>query len=642
MHTRLWLLLASLSASALALHCSPSTGTPIAPPDAAADAEPPDAGPTPDADAPLPDPPLVPTGKVDLLVVMDNSRAMAGKAARIAHDLEVLVDRLANPRCLDAAGNVVGRSNAGACAAGVAEWKPVRDMHVGVISSSLGAMGGDVCSSSNRQNDRARLLSASAGGAPVAGVQPEGFLAYGATPPGSAVPAITDPAVLAARAKEILLGVGEVGCGLEAQLEATYRFLSQPDPWLDVKVDASTNLAQYTGIDEVLLRQRRAFLRPDSLVAVVLATDEDDSSADPLSVRGQGWAFMASQFPGSTTFRTDGRTTTAPRGTSICATSPADPACTSCGFAQTCNAADPACVALKNDPNCAASIHFGPADDSLNVRFHKMKQRFGLDPQYPIARYVAGLAEATVPSRDKEHDAAGVYVGEKNCTNPLFAARLPAPGEELCKLDRGPRNRGLVVFGALVGVPGNLVQSGDLPKRALSSDDWRSILGANPDAYDESGIDAHMIPSVTPRTGLPAPSATRGDRGPDPVHGREWDTQKNDLQLACAFELFDDAGQPAPIQCTTVECDCPPPARGTGINPPLCGPSPDPNVGVQTHGRALPSLRPLRVAKALGQGAVVGSICPVKPRHLRPDDPSTGYRPFFHGLADRMARGLAK
>ena len=74
-------------------------------------------------------------------------------------------------------------------------------------------------------------------------------------------------------------GIGESGCGLEAQLESAYRFLSQPDPWASVKLDQA-NQAAYVGVDDTLLAQRKAFLRPDSLVVVVMLTDEDDSSAE--------------------------------------------------------------------------------------------------------------------------------------------------------------------------------------------------------------------------------------------------------------------------------------------------------------------------------------------------------------------------
>ena len=67
-----------------------------------------------------------------------------------------------------------------------------------------------------------------------------------------------------------------------------------------------------------MLEQRRAFLRPDSALVVVMVTDEDDSAVDPLAVDGQGWAFMAKSFPGSKVFRGNPHQwTTAPHGTRL-------------------------------------------------------------------------------------------------------------------------------------------------------------------------------------------------------------------------------------------------------------------------------------------------------------------------------------
>jgi hypothetical protein len=73
---------------------------------------------------------------------------------------------------------------------------------------------------------------------------------------------------LITNAQKLVRGVGQAGCGLEAQLEIAYRFLVQPDPWASVQVDDASR-AQFVGIDETVFAQRKAFLRPDSLVAVV-------------------------------------------------------------------------------------------------------------------------------------------------------------------------------------------------------------------------------------------------------------------------------------------------------------------------------------------------------------------------------------
>src|SRR5262249_41440626 len=131
-----------------------------------------------------------------------------------------------------------------------------------------------------------------------------------------------------------------------------------------------------------------------------------------------------------------------------------------------------------NDPSCELpgdvdsntnqpQLGYYPANsDRLNTRFFHMRQRYGLDPQFPIARYVVGLSSALVPNRDSEHmwpppDPVGPghdYVGKATCTTPLFAQHLPAAAtDELCALPNGPRAANLVVFAVIAGVPNALL-----------------------------------------------------------------------------------------------------------------------------------------------------------------------------------------
>lgn len=406
-------------------------------------------------------------------------------------------------------------------------------------------------------------------------------------------------------AEALIRGVGEIGCGLEAQLESMYRFLIQPDPWQNVAIDPQKLADLGTGVDFEVLAQRKAFLRPDSALVVVMITDEDDSAVDPLSVGGQGWAFMAKDFPGSNVRRgPSSQGTTAPRGTSACETAPGSDDCTSCGFF--CDPSTPACQKLRLDPNCTASGkpgstgqgydgYFAATDDEFGVRFQHMKERYGIDPQFPIARYIDGLTRSVVPNRDGEHAVTSTtdgrreissYAGTANCTNPIFAAELPSTKDnELCDLARGPRSRELVLFAVIGGVPEPL---------ATETPEWTKILGQDPDNYNLAGIDPHMIQSVAPRAGLPAPEA----EPTDPIHGREWNTGKRDLQYACTFAL------PTPRQCVLggTSCDCGPDSEGS---PPLCGTNPT----EQVRGKAYPTHRPLRVVRGLGERGVVRSIC---------------------------------
>jgi hypothetical protein len=576
--------------------------------------------------------------KVDVLVMVDNSSSMADKQRILADAVPDLVRGLVQPKCVDKKTRAPTGSLADPllpdgqqCATGSEPaFVPITDMHIGVISSSLGGMGSKTCAPDEpgRDNDdKAHLLARKAGGGTVAAAGALGFLAWypdveqnrnKARHPDPPVPASGDLDALGAAFKELVVGVGQRGCGLEAQLESVYRFLVQPDPWTSIAVNAETGKASYGAPDQVdveLLRQRAAFLRPDSLVAVILLTDEDDSSADPLSFDGTGWVF--------------GDDHRVSRGTSVCATTPASADCTSCEVVRTCDAKDPACARLKDDPACAATGGLLDAsEDSLNVRFHEMKRRFGVDPQFPVARYVDAFTKTKVPRRASEH-ARGAYAPTPDCTNPLFAAHLPSePNEELCKLPRGSRTSDHVYFAIIGGVPGQL-----LPESGESAAiDWTKLLGKDPARYDETGIDPHMIPSTEPRPGLPGPSA--GDRA-DPVHGREWSTGGTDLELACAFDLYENQGGaivPTRRTCaaTDASCDC----DGKRTTP-LCDPN---DTKVQIRGKAYPTRRELMVARELGDHAIVASLCPKQLTAPQADD--YGYRPAVRAITKRLEDGL--
>jgi len=603
--------------------------------------------------------------KVDLLFMIDNSASMGDKQLILKDAVPNLLVGLLKPKCVDAngvqQGNAVANPNSNKAArydcpgTSEPEFAPVTDMHIGIISSSLGSFGGDVCPDSDaRKNDKAHLLNIAEGGGPVAEANPSNFLSWypentdnddkkrHPDPPTTPILTIDN---LQAKFGSLVVGTGQTGCGLEAQLESFYRFLVQPDPWVKITLDGANqaNLGDpKTEVDVELLQQRADFLRPDSLVAIIALTDEDDSSSDPLSVGGQGWAFMANQFPGSTVFRQDGKTTTAPRATSTCGTNPGSPDCTSCGFAATCNPSDPACQKIKNDSECQKNGgYYGPAEDQLNVRFHRMKERYGIDPQYPIRRYIDGLTKKKVPDRSTEHvikaraDGKGRDIGGYQsvgkCTNPLFAAKLPSgQGQEICVLEES-RTRGpeLVFFAVVGGVPNDLLHFDptDVEKSRITNDDWNKILGRDPDNFNFEGIDPHMVQSVAPRDGVPPPSDTRGDNGSksDPV-GRDWKTGDDDLQYACTFDL------PTPRTCTAADpsCDC-----ASAKNPPLCGAA----AGSQIKAKAYPTTREFKVVRALGEQGIIASLCPIT---LTGDKQGAtyGYNPAVKSIIDRLKNAL--
>ena len=529
--------------------------------------------------------------KLDLLVVVDNSTSMRDKQVILAKALPDLLSGLVSPKCVDPLSRVPNGSVADTtrpleqqCPVGSEPaFRPITDMHIGVISTSLGGFGVECKPAPGRiDDDKAHLLARGPDGQPVAAAGDLHFLAWypdvlsnqdKKRHPDPPVPKTTNLPDLTTSFQALVEGVGDNGCGIEAQLESTYRFLSEAAPPESISVQDGKPVVG--PVDRKLLEQRAKFLRPDSLVAVVMLTDEEDASVDPGSFSGTGWRFLQSS--------------PLPRATSTCAVDPTSKECTSCSFEPT-------------DPSCATNGGlFSPAEDQLNVRFHRMKPRYGVDPRFPIDRYVDGFREKTLGK----------------CTNPLFAATLPEgkDGEELCQLPLGPRTAAHVYFAVIGGVPSGLVYS--------DSVDWTKILGRDPAKNDFQGIDPHMIDSTEPRSGLPGPSAPASA---DPVHGREWTTNGGDLQLACAFDL------PTERKCDgTQYCDC-----DGKKDIPLCKPN---ALDVQIRGKAYPTLRELSVAKELGSSGIPASLCPIQLSDPSRDD--YGYRPAVRSILDVFGRGPA-
>jgi len=556
-----------------------------------------------------------PIDKVDLLLAVDNSFAMGGKQELLAQAIPDLLTRLFTPRCLNEVGTPTGASAdaAGNCATGRPEFAPIHDLHVGIVSSALGSFA-DTCPTSQpegQNNDHGHLLARVPGGQPAALSKPSNFLTWlpdiqaneGKKPIAGAT-SEPDPQKLTQDISNLVRGAGSSGCGFEAQLESMYRFLVQPDPYETSDRDGDATVLR--GIDSDLLKQRHDFLRPDSVVAVIMLTDEDESSLDPQALKGRAWQFQS--------------TSPIRGGTAVCATNPNDPGCKTC---------------LRSDaeslPECQEPLR--PEQDPIALRFFDMKRRFGVDARFPIVRYVWGLHEARVPNRDGEHPGGALeYVGDPNCTNPLFARDLPtsapADASQLCNLPRGPRTPDMVFFSLIGGVPWQLLTTeptnfrgnGGNLKNTLDDEDWKRILGADPVHYDFAGLDPHMRKSIAKREGISLP---------DDALPREWDTQNVDLQYACTYPL------PAPRDCSSPRpsdgCDC-------GTNPTTNKPSDsslcDPvRPTMQVRGKAYPTVNELAVAKALGPQGVVASACP---RSMDTTRPEYGYRPAMEALLSHM------
>ena len=551
--------------------------------------------------------------KVDILFAIDNSLSMGDKQQLLKDAVPDLLGRLLVPNCVDPKdrSRILGASTNGTCAAGVVEFEPIKSLHVGVVSSSLGGAGSDTCREGFESrgvrydmNDRAHLLSRTPSGpAPNAGA---GFLAWA---PGQ------DTQLLEGAFADRIVGVREYGCGFEAQLESWYRFLVQPDPYLDVVRRGDRNV--FEGHDDELLRQRREFLRPDSLVVVVQITDENDSYVDPQAMDGQAWRMLQ-------------ETIQLPKPTSACATDPASESCSSCFYPENNGSRAPAECREPTWP-------LGHVNNTHQIRLLDPKRRFGLDPRYPVRRYVDGLTKAQVPDRSGEHPRGmREYVGEAKCTNPLFAASLPASSkEEMCKLPVGKRSADMVFFAAIAGVPHQLLHFDPAsPKNSrLTEADWTKMLGADPARHDLSGIDPHMRESADPRPGLAAPGAADNA---DPVHGREWTSGGKSLQYACTFDL--PLAMQKDCQTSPETCDCSPdPSTGVRPDVPLCD-ARDRNR--QIRAKAYPGVRHLEVAKALGGTGIVSSICPMDTGNPARDNLRYGYRPAAKTIVDTLGARL--
>jgi hypothetical protein len=476
--------------------------------------------------------------------------------------------------------------------------------------------------------------------------------------------------------------------------------------------------AQWSGVDTTILQQRHDFLRPDSLVAIVVLTDENDSEIDIRSYQGSGYLFMSNTY-------------SPPRATSACETDPDGPSC------ETCPTNCPAGGAACNDVNCKTNGGQFTSDSDandwgydLNLRHVHMPQKYALDPQYPLTRYYNGLTSESVPNRIGEYPGAtSSYAGNNNCSNPLFASKLPTAADvpdstaatpvetltTLCDLPRSTTRTSADVFYAHIGgVPHQLLQStpgdgtcpagtavADCPQKdTLVPSDWVKILGKGPASYtgaggaisyDYTGIDPHMIESMTPRNvaGLPNsfPTPTTNppvstlsgptftvNPAPDPVNGREWTTYQGvhalpvDLEYACIFKLpLASQRDCAALQSSTIEgnsCTCVPGgtwdepggmASTTGNSsdevPPVCAKTSSDGTSivsavndytVQVYAKAYPTVRELMLANMLGEQGVVSSLCPIHTEdNAQGDDPLYGYRPAVNALVDRMKNALA-
>jgi hypothetical protein len=315
-----------------------------------------------------------------------------------------------------------------------------------------------------------------------------------------------------------------------------------------------------------------------------------------------------------------------------------------------------------------------------NLRHVHMKAKYGVDLQFPINRYVVGLTQQKVPNRSGEYpNGASYYQGglnndqqDLNCSNPLFSTNLPTTGSgptdpSICNLTpnsvRTPGSN-LVYFAHIGGVPNELLTTTTngvvSVKETLAASDWQAILGMDPQTYNYSGIDPHMIESYAPRSGLPVAGAgatIQGDEAPD------WYTDGNpsstfpqrvnlpvDREYACVFKLATprncDPNNANNSEADISSCDCS--TAGPGGTAPTLPADHVPavcdaqNPLQQDYAKTYPTIRELLLAEKLGTQGIVSSLCPIDlVDNTAGNDPLYGYRPAVASIIDRLKTSLS-
>jgi hypothetical protein len=588
--------------------------------------------------------------KIDLVLAVDNSAAMAYKQQLLSQVVPELLAGLLNPPCVDATtGVIVGGappSPVQACPGGeVRQFPPILDMHVGLVSSSLGSFGADGCpdhppsscvpsamANSTSNDDHGHLVTRTdpCGSTDVPTYQGLGFLSWDPaqtqTPPGT-----SDLAALASNAYNLVVGDGELGCGFESQNESWYRFLVDPAPYQSIAL--VNNQVQVQGIDSALLAQRKAFLRPDSLLLIVNLTDETDTSLKEYSSYP---LFAAPELH-------------LPHPSSGChfgtsSPTPADPCCYSCG-----QSPPSGCAA---DPACSASPSYSGADEDPTLRAFGLishKARYGIEFFYPPSRYVSALTASTVTD-----------VNGKTVPNPIYTNLDPA------HYTGAVRDPSMVFYAPITGVPWQLLarQRNGVPDliHGVSSvnpsdvggfrtaqelnltdshgnDLWDDIAG-DPEHWVPA-LSPFMVESTVPRSGTDpitgaaiSPVTTPNGLGSQVGGGLLNDHERtikqpaDSIEYACIFPLAQ------PLDCTQpgLACECPS-SSGQATDNPVC------NGTMQVNARAYPGIKHLAIARGLGENGIPGSIC--AKQITDPSAPDYGYRPSISAILRTVTGRLA-
>ncbi len=574
---------------------------------------------------------------VDLLFVIDSSASMKSKQEMLAASIPGVISELVRSACYD---NASGRrlSFAATCPEGSTRvYKSVRSLNVGVISGSLGGQGAAYCldDPERTHNDRAHLVANVR--AQLAGAADHGVLKWRNDQ--------TEVPELIEAIQSQILAVGTSGCERQAPLEAWYRFLVEPRPPLntilseDGTAGPERDAEGTVRLDSELLAQRQAFLRPESLLAVVMLSDDDDCS----TMAG------GNLFENAAYGHLMHQETPMVRASGACQVNPNDACCVSCLASELapegCDLSD-----------CENLPILSQEEDPQVLRFVDQRRRFGTEFIYPVKRYVDGMTRPEI--RD-------TWSGEL-VDNPL----LRGVGAHEGKV-RAP---GLVLPLAITGVPWHDVETQESltsssvsevlssPELALNlvpfGDEqvnrWRVLLG-NPGVPARSlecqesrddpacgraptpALDPFMIQSLSPREAAVNPITGDQIVGPeslDPqanlINGHEHSANGQPaLQRACIFPLDE------PRECIDDDPTC---ACGSGapFNQALCQPPAGGEAeATQYWDGASPSPRIAQFIRDMGANAGLSSACP-KQATGDPSSQAFGYAPSFAPLSLRL------
>ncbi|MCB9667611.1 MAG: hypothetical protein H6715_05800 [Myxococcales bacterium] len=213
-----------------------------------------------------------PADKIDVLFVVDNSFSMDAEQKALSAEFEAMIQIL-----------VTGDTDAD----GKQDNPPVTDLHLGVVTTDLGIGGldvtGPICGFSNRTEgvpaalgDDGVLQTKGDEKEPTCEESYPAFLAYACDDDECSTPAKESERTQLAKDFACVANLGIGGCGLEQPLEAALKALSDPAAADPVTFTVGQG---HGGADDPF---NGGFLRPDSLLTIVVVTDEEDcSSPDP-------------------------------------------------------------------------------------------------------------------------------------------------------------------------------------------------------------------------------------------------------------------------------------------------------------------------------------------------------------------------